>query len=100
MEHKEIALGTFLDIEGAFDRTSFAAITKAAERHGVETTIGRWINSTLESRSMIATLTVKTLALSVTKGYEQGGVLSLLLWSLVVGELLGELNKGGYKTTG
>jgi hypothetical protein len=41
MEHKEIALGAFLDIEGAFDRTTFAAIAKAAEWHGVEPTIGR-----------------------------------------------------------
>jgi hypothetical protein len=45
MEHKEIALA-------AFNRTSFAATAKVAERHGVETTIGRWINSMLESRSM------------------------------------------------
>jgi hypothetical protein len=36
MAHKEIAIGAFLDIEGAFDRTSFAVITKAAEWHEVE----------------------------------------------------------------
>ena len=30
MSHKEIALGAFLDIEGAFDNTSFNAITTAA----------------------------------------------------------------------
>jgi retron-type reverse transcriptase len=100
MEHKEIALGSFLDIEGAFDRTSFAAIAKAAERHGVESTIGRWINSMLESKSMIATLTGQTLEVSVTKGCPQGGMLSPLLWSLVVDELLGELNEGGYHAIG
>jgi hypothetical protein len=42
-EHKEIALAAFLDIEGAFDRTCFEVITQAAERHGIESTICRWI---------------------------------------------------------
>jgi hypothetical protein len=32
----EIAIGAFVDIEKAFDRTSFHVITKAAERHGTE----------------------------------------------------------------
>jgi hypothetical protein len=32
-EHKDIALGAFLDIEGAFDRTKFDIIKQAAQRH-------------------------------------------------------------------
>jgi hypothetical protein len=32
IKHKDIALGAFLDIEGAFDRTSFDIIKQAAER--------------------------------------------------------------------
>jgi hypothetical protein len=39
IEHKDIALGAFLDIEGAFDRTSFDMIKQAAERHGTEPAI-------------------------------------------------------------
>jgi hypothetical protein len=35
-EHKDIALGAFLDIEGPFDITSFNTIKQAAERHGIE----------------------------------------------------------------
>jgi hypothetical protein len=42
-EHKNIALGTFLDIDEAFDRTSFDTIKLAAERHGIETAICSWI---------------------------------------------------------
>jgi hypothetical protein len=30
IEHKDIALGAFLDLEGAFDRTSFDTIKQAA----------------------------------------------------------------------
>jgi hypothetical protein len=56
IEHKDIALGAFLDIEGAFDRTSFDIIKQAAERHGIEPTIFRWICAMLESRNIIAVL--------------------------------------------
>jgi hypothetical protein len=51
VEHKEITLGEFLDIEEAFDRTSFKAIDKAAEQHRTKPTICRWISSMLESRN-------------------------------------------------
>jgi hypothetical protein len=34
IEHKDIALGAFLDVEGAFERTSFDTIKQAAESHG------------------------------------------------------------------
>jgi hypothetical protein len=49
--HKDIALGTFLDIEGAFDRTSFDIIKQAAERHGIEPAVCRWISAMLEHRN-------------------------------------------------
>jgi hypothetical protein len=42
IEHKNIALGALLDIEGAFDRTSFDIIKQAAERHGIEPAVCRW----------------------------------------------------------
>jgi hypothetical protein len=35
LKTQEIALGAFLDIEGAFDRTSIEAITLALLTHGV-----------------------------------------------------------------
>jgi hypothetical protein len=56
IEHKDIILGVFLDTEEAFDRTSFDTIKQAAERHGIEPTICRWICAMLESRNVSATL--------------------------------------------
>jgi hypothetical protein len=53
--YKQLALGVLLDIEGAFDRTSFYVIMEAAE-YGVESTIIRWTNIMLESWSIAATL--------------------------------------------
>jgi hypothetical protein len=60
-EYKDIALGAFLDIEGAFDRTSFDMIKQAAGKHGIEPAICRWIRAMLESRTIIATLSGETL---------------------------------------
>jgi hypothetical protein len=98
--YKETALETFLDIDKTFDTTSFSVITEAVEWHGVEPTIIRWINSMLESRSIIATLSGETFEVPATRGYPQGGMLLPLLWSLVVDGLLRELDKGGYYAEG
>jgi hypothetical protein len=35
-EHKDIALGAFLDITGTIDKAKFDTIKQAAERHGIE----------------------------------------------------------------
>jgi hypothetical protein len=39
MENKEVALGAFLDIEGAFHSTSCNIIIKTAKQRGLEDTI-------------------------------------------------------------
>jgi hypothetical protein len=54
----------------------------------------------LESRNISATLSGETRTVSVTRGCPQGGVLSPLLWSLVVDDLIRELNNDGYYTVG
>jgi hypothetical protein len=96
IEHKDIALGAFLHTEGAFDSTSFDTINKAAERHGIEPTICRWICAMLESRNIRATLSGETLGATAARGCPQGGVLSPLLWSLVVDDLSGPSSNGYY----
>jgi hypothetical protein len=45
LEHKEIRLGAFLDIKGAFDNSSFDTIITAAREHGLEETCCRWMRS-------------------------------------------------------
>jgi hypothetical protein len=58
------------------------------------------LNVSLESRIITATLSGETLRVSASRGCPQGGVLSPLLWSLVVDDLLWELNDKGYYTVG
>jgi hypothetical protein len=62
IEHKDIALGAFLDLEGTFDRTSFDKIKQAVGKHGMEPAICRWISAMLESRTITATLSGETLS--------------------------------------
>jgi hypothetical protein len=53
----------------------------------------------LESRNITATLVGETLRASMVRGCRKGGVLLLLLWSVVVDNILG-LNNDGYYTVG
>jgi hypothetical protein len=100
LNHKEIALGAFIDIEGAIDNTSFHAITVAARERGVEETCCRWISSMLESRLVHTSLTGCSLTAKVVGGCPQGGVLSPLLWNLVADRLLTIANDLGFSTYG
>jgi hypothetical protein len=76
LNHKEIALGAFIVIQGAFDNTCFHAITMAARERGVEETCCRWISSMFESRLVHTSLTGCSLTAKVVGGCPQGGVLS------------------------
>jgi hypothetical protein len=68
---------------------------QAAERHGIEPTVWRWICAMLESRNISATLSGENLRASAGRG-----VLSPLLWSLVMDDILWGLSKNGYYTVG
>jgi hypothetical protein len=98
LNHKEIASGAFIDIDGAFDITSFHAITMAARERGVEETSCRWISSMLESRVTHTSVTVCTLTAKVVVGCPQGGVISPLLWNLVTHRILTITNDLGFNT--
>jgi len=98
LNHKAIALGAILDIEGAFDNTSFNAITMAARERRLEETCCRWVRSMLESRPVHTSLMGSSLTARVVGGYPQGGVLSPLFWNLVVDRLLAVTNDLGFST--
>jgi hypothetical protein len=95
LDQQEIALGAFLDIEEAFNNTCYDTMCDALVRHGSEYTIVRWIRATLEGRVALATLIGTSVGFAIPRGCPQGGVLSLLLWCLVVDDLLTRLSGGG-----
>jgi hypothetical protein len=100
LNHKEIALGAFLVIEGAFDNTSFNALTTAARERRLEETCCRWVRSMLESQVVHTSLMGSNLTAQVVGGCPQGRVFSPILWNLVVDRLLVETNDLRFSTFG
>jgi hypothetical protein len=98
--HEQIGLSAFLDIQGAFDNTSFNAITMAARQHGLEETCCRWVRSMLQTRLVHTSLMGSSLTAKVVGGCTHGGVLSPLLWNLVFDRLLVAASDLGLSTFG
>ena len=96
----KVALGCFMDVEGAFDNTGFDVITKAAVERQVDPVAIKWIVAMLSGRTVEATICGTTTKLGVTRGCPQGGILSPILWCMVIDSLLVELNNGGFFTQG
>jgi hypothetical protein len=100
LEHKEMALTAFLDIEGAFDNTGYDSIKQAALKREIQPEMIEWITQMLECRIVTANLNKVETAVRATRGCPQGGVLSPLLWCLVVDGLLTSLEQQGFETIG
>ena len=86
-------------IEGAFDKTKFASIRAALLRHGVNAVLTGWIGNMLTKRAVRLASGDPQRAI-VAKGCSQGGVLSPLLWNMVVNDLITTLNANHYYTIG
>ncbi len=99
IKDKSMCLGTFIDIEGAFDKTKFASIRAALLRHGVNAVLTGWIGNMLTKRAVRLASGDPQRAI-VAKGCPQGGVLSPLLWNMVVNDLITTLNANHYYTIG
>lgn len=85
---QKFCLGVFFDIEGAFNQADFDVIIKALKRKRVNGTVIKFVEEFLKTRSATATIRNSSVTRDVTRGLPQGGVLSPLLWCLVVDDLL------------
>ena len=83
-----LALGTFLDVEGAFDNVAFSAIEKALHRKCESPIVTKWIMDLIRNRSTTVELNGHKRTIRIVKGCPQGGILSPFLWNLVVDSLL------------
>jgi hypothetical protein len=86
MAQKKFTLGVFLDVN-----TSFESMDDAASDHGVCSTINRWIDFMLRSRSVFVDIRGGTVDMSVLRGCPQRGVPLPLLWNMVADSLLNRL---------
>jgi Reverse transcriptase (RNA-dependent DNA polymerase) len=101
LRYKEVALSPFMDIQGAFDNTGFESIRAAAVSRHIDPESVEWIIGIRECRIVTAGLGEEQVTVKTTRGCPQGGVLSPLLWSLmVIDELLNDLDRQGYEVIG
>jgi len=76
LDLQDSALGVFLDIEGAFNYTTFDSKSTALGRHRVSSSIFQWIRTTLEGCLATAANSESPRKMAVSRGCPQGGVLS------------------------
>lgn len=88
IKKQQYALAVFLDIEGAFDKVSFKAIQNALLEKGINPKTVNWIMNMTTTRSLITEHKGTTLTFAINKGVAQGGILSPLIWNLVIDDLL------------
>jgi ribonuclease HI len=90
---QEVAIAVFLDIEGAFSHATTRSLISAMRREGLSELCIRWVRGMLENRSVEADLNGIKRRRAVERGCPQGGVLSPLLWILLVSEVLVRLKR-------
>lgn len=86
---EEYGIAIFLDVRGAFNETTFRVIEQGMLRHHVNPLCYNFISKMLRTRAVMPR--GSQICVKVERGCPQGGVLSPLLWNLVVDEVLGLL---------
>jgi ribonuclease HI len=100
VERGESALGAFLDIEGAFDNSAYDLIEKVLRERGVNRLVRVWVSHMLRSRILFSNLNDVRVFRIPVGGCPQGGVLSPLLWNIIVDTLLDGLCEQGFQSIG
>ncbi len=97
---KEYVLAVSLDCSGAFDCIQFGSAKESMIRKGTPDNIIRWYCNLLRAREVTANVQgVKTTILPA-RGSPQGGVLSPLIWNLIIDEILTRYRDGPVKILG
>ena len=89
------ALGTFLDVEGAFDNLCPEAINKAMIEKNFPNEIRKWYNHYQHNRLAESEILGFKSSRKLVKGVAQGGVLSSLMWLITFDSLLQKINDSG-----
>ena len=96
----EKVLAVSLDCSGAFDRINFKSAAQAMARKLIPNTINEWYTNLLETRSVTTDLLGENITRIPTRGSPQGGVLSPLIWNLIMDTLLTQFNGTAVKVVG
>ncbi len=84
-------LAVSLDCSSAFDNIKYCSASQAMRDHGTPTGIIEWYENVLSGRRITAQLQGEERVVTPTRGSPQGGVLSPLIWNLIMDSLLCKL---------
>ncbi len=98
--NSRIGAAVMLDIEGAFDRVPFKTIRKSMKRAKLPREVIEWFDHLVRNRLVTTELYGEKIWRVPGRGTPQGGVLSPLIWNIVVHYLLTKFRKGPVKATG
>lgn len=99
--HKnQLALGVFLDIQGAFDNVKPSAIVRGMEAKGIDDKTIAWYYYYLTNRKMSVMHNGTFIERKLTLGTPQGGVLSPTMWNLAFEGFLDLFQRGPVKVSG
>ena len=93
--NKQKVLAVSLDCSGAFDYVNFEAAEMALKEHQVPEAITVWYTNLLKGRQVTAELQGVTSTIIPGKGSPQGGILSPIVWNLVMDTLLSTFQGNG-----
>lgn len=85
---KGMVLAMFLDIQGAFDNVSYKAIDDAMDKFNIDEPTKNWISNWLSNRKLTAEFAGESRTIRIKRGCPQGGVLSPILWLMVIDDVL------------
>ncbi len=100
MQNRQLLLAVSLDCSGAFDNISFVSARRNMERRKVPENIIRWYCNLLKDRHVKATVQGKEVLIKPSRGSPQGGVLSPLVWNIIIDEILQVFKEGPVKVIG
>ena len=88
-----LALVVSLDCTGAFDRIRYTSAERAMVAKNIPENIIKWYNNLLRNRSITADIQGTKKTIRPTQGSPQGGVLSPLVWNIIMDTLLSTFNQ-------
>ena len=100
LQKDEIALGVFLDIQGAFDNVMPESIIQGMLDKGATNELTNWYSHYLRNRRMTIDYKGTKVERQIIKGTPQGGVLSPVMWNLAFESLLQIFDEGWVKAVG
>ena len=86
-----VCMVLFLDMSAAFNNVSVNGMLKALRDIGAEKELMKWVEHMLKNRKVYADIDGEVVWKLIKRGIPQGGILSVILWNLIMLNLKGRI---------